>query len=62
MTSYLGVTAHWLTQDWRLCSELLSFSEIEGSHSSENLGEELYNVLKKFKISDKVGSRSITWW
>jgi len=62
MTSYLGVTAHWLTQDWQLCSELLSFSEIEGSHSSENLGEELYNVLKKFKISDKVGSRSITWW
>jgi len=60
MTSYLGVTVHWLTQDWQLCSELLSFLEIEGSHSGENLGEELYNVLKKFQISNKVVARFIT--
>ena len=54
MTSYLGVMAHWITQDWHLCSELLLFAELEGSHSGENVGEELYAILGKFGISDKV--------
>jgi hypothetical protein len=54
MTSYLAVTGHWITQDWHLRSELLSFAELEGSHSGENIGEELYAILGKFSISDKV--------
>jgi hypothetical protein len=60
MTSYLAVTGHWLTKEWQLRSELLSFSEIEGSHSGENLGEELYDVLIKFHIANKVHSSSIS--
>jgi len=56
MTAYLAVTGHWLTEDWKLHSELLSFSELEGSHSGENIGEELYNVLKKYGINHKVSA------
>jgi hypothetical protein len=54
MTSYLAITAHWITREWELRSELMSFSELEGSHSGENLGEEIYAVLNKFGIKDKV--------
>lgn len=54
MTSYLGVTGHWLTAEWELWSELLAFSEIEGSHSGENMGEELYQIIKRFGIIEKV--------
>jgi hypothetical protein len=54
MTSYLAVTAHWMTREWELRSELMSFSEVEGSHSGENLGAEMYEVLKKFGIRGKV--------
>ncbi|KZP32733.1 hypothetical protein FIBSPDRAFT_665175, partial [Athelia psychrophila] len=51
--SYLGVTGHWLTAEWELWSELLAFSEIEGSHSGENMGEELYQIIKRFGIIEK---------
>jgi hypothetical protein len=54
MTAYLGVTVHWITANWELRSELLGFSELPGSHSGENIGHELHNLLQKFGISDKV--------
>jgi len=40
--------------EWHLCSELLSFLELEGSHSGENIREELYNIMGKLGIRDKV--------
>ncbi|KAG1718294.1 hypothetical protein EDD22DRAFT_731633, partial [Suillus occidentalis] len=51
--SYLAVTGHWMTREWQLHSELLSFSEVLGSYTGKNLGEELYDVLDKFGISNK---------
>jgi hypothetical protein len=33
MIAYLALMAHFITDDWQLQSELLSFSELEGSHS-----------------------------
>lgn len=54
MIAYLAVTAHFFTADWELRSELLSFSELQGRHTGENISEELYNVIKEFGIQDKV--------
>ena len=54
MTSYLAITGHWLSSEWELRSELLSFSELEGSHSGENIGQEFYEFLQKYDICDKV--------
>ena len=54
MITYLAVTAHFFTADWELRSELLSFSELQGRHTGENISEELYNVIKEFGIQDKV--------
>jgi hypothetical protein len=54
MRAYLAATCHWISPDWKLCSELLSFKELEGSHSGENIGAELYKLLDKFGIKDKV--------
>jgi len=54
MTSYLAVTGHWIMHEWHLFSELLSFLELEGSHSGENIREELYNIMGKLGIRDKV--------
>ena len=55
MVSYLAVTAHFFTVDWELRSELLSFGELEGRHTGENISEELYHVIQRFGIQDKVG-------
>lgn len=58
MIAYLAVTAHFFTADWELCSELLSFRELEGRHTGKNISEELYEVIKKFGIQDKVGFKT----
>ena len=58
MASYISVTRHWLTEGWKLHSELLSFSQLEGSCSGENMAEELYKVLK-CGINQKVGAQCV---
>lgn len=54
MTAYFGMTAHFITEDWKVEMELLSFEEMDGSHSGENQAAHLYKVLKRFAILNKV--------
>jgi len=56
MTAYLGVTAHFLTTEWELCSVLLAFKELQGRHTAENTAEVLYTIIKDFGIERKVRS------
>jgi hypothetical protein len=43
--SYLAVTAHYITEDFSLNSVLIGFSLITGSHTSENLAENMKNMI-----------------
>lgn len=54
MTAYIAVTVHYISDDWKLMSELLSFQELEGSHTGENQCEHLYSIIKDFNIAKKV--------
>jgi hypothetical protein len=54
MTAYLGVTGHFLTAEWELCSVLLAFMELQGRHTAENTADALYTVIKDFGIEGKV--------
>lgn len=54
MICYLAVTVHWINSDWELEKSLLAFNELQGSHSGENLADELYGVLDDFGIKNKV--------
>jgi len=54
MTSYLSVTAHYITDDWELKSHVISFKEIQGTHSGENLALDLLEVVKLYGIAKKV--------
>ena len=51
--SILGVTGHWLTNDWVMKDILLDAIEIKGSHSGENIGKHLYQAIEKYAIRDK---------
>ncbi|GES93085.1 zinc finger BED domain-containing protein RICESLEEPER 2-like [Rhizophagus clarus] len=37
--SFLGITAHWVTESWELKSILLDFIKLEGPHSEANIKE-----------------------
>lgn len=55
MTAFVAVTTHYITADWTLHRDLVSFAELDVSHSGENYGVHLYNILKEYQITAKVG-------
>ena len=50
----MGITVHWVDEQWTLCERVLNLEEINGPHSGEHMGELLYGVLKDFDIMNKV--------
>lgn len=56
MTAYIAVTVHWIDDQWKLCSGLLSFEELAGSHTGANMATHLAQVFKAGMGLDKVCS------
>lgn len=54
MTSYIAVTCHFISEKWELVSHLLSFRELDGTHSGENQAHHLFEVVAQFGIHKKV--------
>ena len=51
----IGITAHYIDNDWTLRTNVISFAELQGSHSGDNIGQCLYDVVKtKYGIEDKL--------
>ena len=49
----LGITAHWIDEDWQYRSIPIGFELIEGSHTGENLANAFLAVLSDWGIQDK---------
>jgi len=52
--SFLGITVHWISSEWKLCSSTLDFSLLPGSHSGVNLAKKFIEILSDFNIKTKV--------
>ena len=52
---FLGITAHWIDENWKLNQITLEFYHLEGPHSGENLAKAIFKVLKEYGILTKVG-------
>ncbi|GBC36498.1 zinc finger BED domain-containing protein RICESLEEPER 2-like [Rhizophagus irregularis DAOM 181602=DAOM 197198] len=52
--SFLGITAHWISDEWELKNILLDFVKLEGSHSGKNIKEFFLKSLKDFGIMTKI--------
>ncbi|GET02882.1 zinc finger BED domain-containing protein RICESLEEPER 2-like [Rhizophagus clarus] len=52
--SFLGITAHWVTESWELKSILLDFIKLERPHSGANIKEAFLKSLKNFEIKSKI--------
>ncbi|GES99322.1 zinc finger BED domain-containing protein RICESLEEPER 2-like [Rhizophagus clarus] len=52
--SFLGITIHCITNDWKIKKCLLDFISLEGFHSAELILTKLTNVLQEFNISDRI--------
>lgn len=54
MTAYFGMMSHYITSDWQIATDLISFNELGGSHSGENQAAHMYKILKRNGIIEKV--------
>ena len=52
--SLLGITIHWIDDDWMLRECVLALEKLEGEHSGEYLAKVLRTVLKEFSLEKKV--------
>src|SRR4030095_2140389 len=53
-TAFLGITAHYIDNDWALQSFLLDFVPLPGDHTGENLCEAFVGVCERRGILDKL--------
>lgn len=56
MRAYIGVTAHWIDEDWTLRSHLLSFDELPVSHTGEAMASHLWDIIEKSIGVDNVST------
>ncbi|XP_078444856.1 zinc finger BED domain-containing protein DAYSLEEPER-like [Wolffia australiana] len=52
--SFLGVTVHWIDEEWKMCECVLTIRQLEGTHTGECLSEIVVEVLSDFNVSAKV--------
>jgi hypothetical protein len=51
---FLGITAHWISENWELKKITLEFHHLKGPHSGENLAKAFFQVLRDYKLLTKV--------
>jgi hypothetical protein len=54
MFAYQAVTAHFVTVDWVLATCLISFAELDGRHTGENMAPQLLSVIAEMLGISKV--------
>src|SRR5579859_3532393 len=53
--AYLGVVAHWCDASGEMCNALIGLPEVIGKHSGSNIARCLFDVVKEYGISEKIG-------
>ncbi|CAB5183107.1 unnamed protein product [Rhizophagus irregularis] len=51
---FLGITVHWITQDWQLKETLIDFCKLSGPHSGKNLYETFEHCCDDMRILTKI--------
>ena len=54
MHAYLGISVHFITDDWRLLTYLLARSKLSGSHTVDNILSEYESIAMKYNLTSKV--------
>ena len=54
MRSFLGISVHFIDEDWKLNSFVLAADSFPGRHTAENIAQAYNNKIEKFKLTTKV--------
>ena len=50
----VAITGHWIDRDFHLHEALLTFKELTGSHTGENLASVIFDTLDDYNIAEKL--------
>ena len=54
MCGFLGIMCHFVDNEWKIHSNLMSFCELDGPHTGENIGKTLLAEIGKMIPLTKV--------
>ena len=54
MHAYLGISVHFITDDWRLLTYSPACSKLSGSHTADNILSEYESITMKYNLTSKV--------
>ena len=52
--SFIGITGHWISNEWKLQQCTIEFCHFESSHSGQNLSDIFFKILKDNNLLTKV--------
>ena len=52
--SYVGLTAHFITQEWNLQTRVLQTKEVQERHTALNIADDLRAVINEWDLSEKM--------
>jgi len=52
--AFLSITAAYIDENWKLHDVVIAFEQLHGSHSGENLGTVVFEVMRDLEIVQKV--------
>lgn len=52
--SFMAVTAHFVSNDWKLHSMLLDCSRFVGAHTNNEIRDSIYQICRRWNLHDKV--------
>jgi hypothetical protein len=55
-TSFLAITAHWISESWVPQDITLGFEHLKGSHTGDALMKAFITVIERFNLQQKVMS------
>lgn len=53
---FLGITAHWIDDNWIQKELVIGFEPLNGAHTAENIAEALVDVIDRFNLGKKLQS------
>ena len=52
--SFVGITAHWISETWEYKEVLLGFEHLTGSHTGEALKDCFVQVMERYGLQRKI--------
>jgi hypothetical protein len=53
---FIGLTGHWIDDNWRLREACLGMAKMEGEHTGERVFAAVENILTSYNIQDRMFS------